>query len=133
MLNWRPRRQRRAPSERDRGYSGETPLVNKVYFPKHKDVTAWHVYTVDWTPKGFVFKVDDDVMYRATRPMIEHYGKWAYDNPAHLILNMALGGAYPVKTNGVKGPHPGLPDQTIELIKAGKAKMLVDWVRVTKK
>jgi beta-glucanase (GH16 family) len=114
-----------------RGYSGETPLVNKVFFPKDKDVTAWHVYAVDWTPQALVFKVDGEVMYRATRPMIEHYGKFAYDKPEHLILNMALGGAYPVKTNGVKSP-PGLPAETIELIKAGKAKMLVDWVRVTK-
>jgi hypothetical protein len=88
--------------------------------------------SVDWTPKGFVFKVDGEVMYRATRPMIEHYGPWAYDNAKYLILNMALGGAYPVKTNGVKSPYPGLPAETVELIKAGKAKMLVDWVRVTK-
>jgi beta-glucanase (GH16 family) len=115
-----------------RGYSGETPLVNKVYFPRRKDATAWHIYAVDWTPKGFVFKVDGEVMYRATRPMIEHYGPWAYDNAKYLILNMALGGAYPVKTNGVKSPYPGLPAETVELIKAGKAKMLVDWVRVTK-
>jgi hypothetical protein len=71
-------------------------------------------------------------MYRATRPMIEHYCPWAYDNARKLILNMALGGAYPVKTNGVKSPYPGLPAETVELIKAGKAKMLVDWVRVTK-
>jgi beta-glucanase (GH16 family) len=115
-----------------RGYSGETPLVNKVYFPRQKDATTWHVYSVDWTPKGFVFKVDGEIMYRATRPMIEHYGPWAFDNPKHLILNLALGGAYPVKTNGVKKPYPGLPAETVELIKAGKAKVLVDWVRVTR-
>src|SRR5258708_16026206 len=70
------------------GYSGETPLVNKVYFPRGKDATDWHVYSVDWTPSGFVFKVDDVIMYRATRPMIEHYGHWAYDNPKLLIVNL---------------------------------------------
>jgi beta-glucanase (GH16 family) len=115
-----------------RGYSGETPLVNKYYFPRHKDVTAWHIYAVDWTTKSLVFKIDGEVVYRATRPMIEHYGPWAYDNAAHLILNMALGGAYPEKTNGVRSPYPGIPAETVERIKAGKAKMLVDWVRVTK-
>ena len=57
-----------------RGYSGETPLVNKFFFPRNKDATAWHIYSVDWTPKGLVFKVDGEVSYRATRPMIEHYG-----------------------------------------------------------
>jgi len=114
------------------GYSGETPLVNKVYFPKDKDATNWHVYSVDWTQSGFVFKVDDTIMYRATRPMIEHYGRWAYDNPKFLILNLALGGAYPVKTNMVKKPYPGIPESTFDAIKAGKGKVLVDWVRVTK-
>jgi beta-glucanase (GH16 family) len=115
-----------------RGYSGETPLVNKVFFPPQKDATTWHVYSVDWTPQGFIFKVDGDVMYRATRPMIEHYGPWAYDNPKYLILNLALGGAYPVKTNRVKTPYPGLPESTVQRIKDNQAKVLVDWVRVTK-
>jgi beta-glucanase (GH16 family) len=114
------------------GYSGETPLVNKVYFPLEKDATNWHVYSVDWTPQGFVFKVDDQVMYRATRPMVEHYGRWAYDNPKFLILNLALGGAYPEKTNRVKKPYPGMPQSTVDDIKANKLKVLVDWVRVTK-
>src|SRR5438105_6976798 len=31
-----------------RGYFGETPLVNKFYFPTDKDASAWHVYSVDW-------------------------------------------------------------------------------------
>jgi beta-glucanase (GH16 family) len=114
------------------GYSGETPLVNKVYFPRGKEANEWHVYSVDWTENGFVFKVDDVVMYRATRPMIEHYGRWAFDNPKYVILNLALGGAYPVKTNGVKKRYPGLPEETVNLIKEGKAKVLVDWVRVTR-
>jgi beta-glucanase (GH16 family) len=113
-------------------YSGETPLVNKVFFPPDHDATHWHVYAVDWTPNGFVFKVDGVTMYRATRPMIEHYGRWAFDNPKFLILNFALGGAYPLKTNGVKRPYPGLPDSTVRSIKDGKARVLVDWVRVTK-
>jgi beta-glucanase (GH16 family) len=114
------------------GYSGETPLVNKAYFHRGHDATDWHVYAVDWTPDGFVFKIDDVLVYRATRPMIEHYGRWAYDNPKFLILNLALGGAYPIKTNGVKAPYPGIPEATVAAIKAGNARMLVDWVRITK-
>lgn len=114
------------------GYSGETPLVNKVYFPPNDDATTWHVYSVDWTPKSLVFKVDGQTMYRATRPMVEHYGRWSYDNPKFLILNLALGGAYPLKTNGVKKPYPGIPESTVRFIKDNKAKILVDWVRVTR-
>jgi beta-glucanase (GH16 family) len=115
-----------------RGYFGETPLVNKFYFPTDKDASAWHVYSVDWSPNGLVFRADGGVIYRATRTMVEHYGRWAFDNPKYLILNLALGGAYPVKTNGAKSPYPGIPAATVEQIKANKVKVLVDWVRVVK-
>jgi beta-glucanase (GH16 family) len=115
------------------GYSGETPFVNKLYFPGGNDVTNWHVYTVDWTPDSLVFKYDDVCMFRVTRPMAEHYGKWTFDNDKFLILNFALGGAFPVKVNGVKEPYNGMPASTVELIKNNKSRMLVDWVRVEKK
>ncbi|TRO67523.1 glycoside hydrolase family 16 protein [Christiangramia sabulilitoris] len=115
------------------GYSGETPLVNKYFFPENEDVTSWHIYSVDWSPQGFDFKVDGRLIYRVTKPMVEHYGKWAYDNPKFLILNFALGGAYPFKTNGVRKPYNGLPEATVELIKEGKAEVLIDWVLISKK
>jgi beta-glucanase (GH16 family) len=115
------------------GYSGDTPLFNRLYLPPNDDVTQWHVYSVDWTPDTLLFHVDDAVVYRATRPMIENYGRWSYDNPKFLILNLALGGAYPVKTNGVRVPYPGMPAATVEAIKAGRGTMLVDWVRVTRR
>ncbi len=113
------------------GYSGETPLVNKAFFADGTDATDWHVYSVDWTPDGFAFRVDGALVYRATRPMIEHYGAWAFDNPKYLILNLALGGAYPVKTNGVTAPYPGMPQATVDLVRQGRGEVLVDWVLIT--
>jgi len=113
-------------------YSGETPLVNKFFFPEGEDVTEWHVYSVDWTAESFEFKVDGRLIYRVTRPMVEHYGKWAFDNPKFLILNFALGGAYPYKTNGVEKPYNGIPESTVQLIKDGKAEVLIDWVLIKK-
>jgi beta-glucanase (GH16 family) len=115
------------------GYSGETPFVNRLYFQKNNDITRWHIYTVDWTQDSLVFKYDDIPMFRVTRPMVEHYGKWAYDNAEYLVLNFALGGAYPVKINGVKSPYFGLPASTVEAIRQNKCKMLVDWVKVRRK
>jgi beta-glucanase (GH16 family) len=114
------------------GYSGETPFVNRLYFDKGHDITQWHVYAVDWTPDALIFKYDGIVMFRVSKKMAEHYGKWAFDNKKYLILNFALGGAYPVKVNGVKKPYYGLPDATVDMIKNGNAKMYVDWVKVTK-
>lgn len=112
------------------GYSGETPLVNKFFFPEGLDVTDWHVYAVEWTKDAILFEVDGHLTYRVTRPMVEHYGKWRFDNPKHLILNFAMGGAYPVKTNGIKEPYVGVPQETVEQVKTGTVAMLVDWVRV---
>ena len=112
-------------------YSGETPIVNKVFL-KNTDITDWHVYSVDWTQDSLIFKVDNEMYYRVTRPMIETYGKWAFDNPKYLIVNLALGGAYPAKTNGVKLPYYGFPESTLQLLKDGKGKVLVDWVKITK-
>jgi len=115
------------------GYSGETPFVNRLYFPGNNDVTHWHVYAVDWTPDSLIFKYDGIPMFRVTRSMVEHYGKWAYDNPEFLVLNFALGGGYPVKINGVKSPYFGLPASTVDAIKKGRCKLMVDWVKVVKK
>ncbi|OLY94691.1 glycoside hydrolase family 16 protein [Cnuella takakiae] len=113
------------------GYSGETPFVNKFFFTGKTDVTQWHVYSVDWTPDSMLFKVDGVLFYRLTKPMVAHYGKWVFDKPQYLILNFALGGIYPVKVNGIKEPYYGIPAETVNLIKDGKCKMLVDWVRVS--
>ena len=115
------------------GYSGNTPLVSRRQFPSPTDITGWHIYSMEWSPDGFVFKVDDDAFYRPTRAMVEQYGRWAYDNPKFLILNFALGGQYPQGVNHVTSPYPGLPQATVDLVKAGDVRMLVDWVRVTER
>jgi beta-glucanase (GH16 family) len=114
------------------GYSGETPIVNKFFFEPGTDVTQWHVYSLDWTATEMLFKVDDRLTYRVTKPMIEHYGGWVFDSPKFIIVNFALGGAYPVKTNGVRTRYSGLPDSTVQAIKEDKIRMYVDWVKVTR-
>lgn len=113
------------------GYFGDTPMVNRGYFPQGQDITGWHVYAVAWSSEALVFTIDDHVVYRVSRAMVEHYGAWAFDNPKYLILNLALGGAYPQKINGVRAPYPGLPQPTVDAIRRGEAEVLVDWVRVT--
>lgn len=114
------------------GYFGNTPIVYRAFFPKTTDVTQWHTYTADWTHDGIIFKVDGKVTYTVTRAMVEKYGRWAFDNPKFLILNFALGGGYPNGVNKIKTPYYGISQETVDKIKAGKAKVLVDWVLVTK-
>ena len=112
------------------GYSGETPLVNKFFFPEGVDVTQWHTYAVEWTDSQIDFLIDGHVHYRVTKPMVENYGDWRFDNDKYLILNFAMGGAYPFKTNRIEEPYNGIPQETVDAVKTGTVAMLVDWVRV---
>ena len=111
------------------GYFGNTPLAYRAH---NIDVTQWHVYAVKWTADSLIFSIDGVVTYTVTRAMIEHYGRWAYDNPKYIIVNFALGGGYPFGVNKTTSPYYGLPQSTVDKIKQGEAKMLVDWVLVTK-
>ena len=112
------------------GYSGESGLVNKSFLLGGEDVTDWHIYTAEWTPDSISFKVDGAAVYRVTRPMVDFFGSWAFENEKFLILNLALGGVYPFKTNGISAPYYGLSDETVERISHDDVKMMVDWVEV---
>lgn len=112
-------------------YSGETPLVNKRYFQPPTNITGWHTCAVECRPQSLHFFVDDVLVYRVTRPMVEFYGQWVFDDEKFLILNLALGGTYPFKTNGVHQPYYGIPAHTVHTIQNAHARLLVDWVRLT--
>jgi beta-glucanase (GH16 family) len=109
------------------GYFGDTPLVKRATV----DITEWHVYSVDWTADSLVFRIDGNEIYRVAKSDVEKYGRWAYDNPKHLIVNLALGGGYPHGVNKTEKPYFGIPQATVDAIKAGRADTLVDWIRVT--
>jgi beta-glucanase (GH16 family) len=112
------------------GYSGEAGFVNKLFFPGGGDATDWHVYAVDWTPDRMLFKVDDLTIFRVTRSMVDFFGPWVFDNNKYIILNFALGGTYPFKTNGIGDPYYGLPETTVERIRDDQVRMMVDWIQV---
>jgi len=114
------------------GYSGESGLVNRYYLSFDADSSQWHVYSIEWNKDLIVYKLDGRIHYRVNRAFVEFHGKWAFDQPKFLILNLALGGVYPFKCNGAREPYYGLPSRTVEKIKSDRVKMLVDWVKVTK-
>ena len=62
---------------------------------------------------------------------LRRYGRWSFDNPKHLIVNLALGGNYPFGVNKAETPYRGLPETTVRAIQQNTVKILVDWVRVT--
>jgi beta-glucanase (GH16 family) len=80
---------------------------------------AFHVYSVEWTPERIDVFVDDTLYFSY---MNEHKGwkEWPFDKPFHMILNIAVGGAW--------GRAGGPIDDTIF-----PQRMLVDYVRVYQK
>jgi beta-glucanase (GH16 family) len=115
------------------GYSGETPLVNKKFFNTVNGATSWHIYSAACSlADGLIFKIDGELIYRVTRQMIDYYGAWVFDSPKYLVLNFALGGNYPFKTNGIRSPYYGLSEETVRSIRNNEIKMLVDWVKVSR-
>ena len=112
------------------GYSGETPFVARRTFPAGQDASDWHVYGVEWTKDAIAFDVEGDVFYTVTRDEIEEKGRWAFDTPKFVILNFAIGGIYPYKVNKLEEPYYGIPQETVDAVKAGEVQMEVDWVRV---
>src|SRR3954471_15285493 len=115
------------------GYFGDTPLVRRAPLTGRGGIEGWHVYSVEWSADRLLFRIDDREVYRATRAMVEEHGRWAFDNPKFLIVNVALGGTYPRSVNHAETPYPGLPDATVRAIQHDEPKVLVDWVRVTRK
>jgi beta-glucanase (GH16 family) len=113
------------------GYSGDKCFDFRQRFPDGGDITGWHVYGLTWTNDVLVFTVDGRERWRIDRATVETRGRWAYDTPKFLIVNQAIGGAYPHSVNHADKPYLGLPQSTVDTIDAGRAVMLVDWIRVT--
>jgi beta-glucanase (GH16 family) len=82
--------------------------------------TEFHVYAIEWTPEEIRWFVDDSLYYRFPNERLSNrnadWRQWPFDQPFHLILNIAVGGTW----GGMQGI-----DST-----AFPARMLVDYVRV---
>jgi beta-glucanase (GH16 family) len=113
------------------GYSGDKCFDFRQRFPGGGDITGWHVYAMTWTRDALIFSVDGHERWRVDRTTVETRGAWAYDTPKFLIVNQAVGGSYPHSVNHAEQPYVGVPQSTVETIDAGRAVMLVDWIRVT--
>ncbi len=76
----------------------------------------FHVYAADWRPDRIAFSVDGKTFFTVSRATTETTrGPWVYDHPFALLLDNALGGAF-----------PGPPTAATVL----PQRMLVDYVRV---
>jgi beta-glucanase (GH16 family) len=78
----------------------------------------FHVFAIEWEPSAIRWYVDG--MLHATRTPSDLPGgaRWVFDHPFFLLLNVAVGGAW-----------PGNPDATTTF----PQELVVDWVRVYKR
>jgi beta-glucanase (GH16 family) len=79
---------------------------------------AFHVYAVEWDRDNISISVDNNKYFSFAN---EHsgYDAWPFDQPMHVLLNIAIGGNW----GGVKGVDDSIFPQ----------QMLVDYVRVYQK
>jgi beta-glucanase (GH16 family) len=95
------------------GYSGAGGVAGWFDLPTGDIADAFHVFAVEWEPAVIRWFVDD-VQFKAVTPA-DVPGRWVFDHPFFLILNVAVGGNW-----------PGDPDATTIFPQA----MSVDYVRV---
>lgn len=98
------------------GYSGAHGISAKYILPgASKLADKFHVYAVDWQPGSLAFSIDGHVYATVTPASLPQGAKWVYNHPFFLLVNLAVGGAW-----------PGNPDASTVF----PQKLLVDWVRV---
>ena len=78
----------------------------------------FHLYAIEWEPEAVRFYFDSKLYATFAPSQLPADGKWAYDHPFFIILNVAVGGDW-----------PGAPDETTVF----PQQMLVDYVRVYQK
>jgi beta-glucanase (GH16 family) len=97
------------------GYSGGSPLTGTYQLPSGSLSDDFHVYAIEWEPDVVRWYVDDTLYETRTPGDLPPGATWVYDHPFFVILNVAVGGAW-----------PGPPDGTTQFPQT----MTVDYVRV---
>lgn len=98
------------------GYFGESPLSGSYTLPgAARFDEGYHVFAVEWEPRAIRYYVDERLFATQTPADVPPSGKWVFDRPQFIVLNLAVGGYW-----------PGVPDATTPF----PASMRVDYVRV---
>ncbi|GHO43190.1 hypothetical protein KSX_13530 [Ktedonospora formicarum] len=98
------------------GYSGANGIGGAYTLPGGARVADdYHLFAVEWTTNQIDFFLDGTKYFTVTRATVEQHGKWVYDHPFYLLLNVAVGGTWPGNPDG-SSTYP--------------QKMSVDYVRV---
>lgn len=98
------------------GYSGGKGPSTRYLLPARASVnSAFHRYSLEWSPKELQFYFDDNLIAERTPDSLPPGTYWIYDHPFFLLLNLAIGGIW-----------PGSPDEKTIFPQS----MMIDYVRV---
>lgn len=95
------------------GYSGSGGVGHFTSLPDGALNDEFHVFAVEWEPEEIRWYVDETQFFKITPQSLP--GKWVYDHPFFIIINLAVGGNW-----------PGRPDDTTVFPQF----LHVDYVRV---
>jgi beta-glucanase (GH16 family) len=101
------------------GYSGSDGIGAPYQLASGESFSDnYHVFAVEWEPHAIRWFVDGHLYQTRTPADLPPGKKWVYDHPFFLILNLAVGGAW-----------PGSPTTATTF----PGSMLIDFVRVYKR
>ncbi|MGM0374967.1 MAG: family 16 glycosylhydrolase [Chloroflexota bacterium] len=95
------------------GYSGGNGIGSSATTSGDPLNEAFHTYAIEWQPDEIRWYLDGIEYHTVTNADVP--GKWVFDHPFFIILNLAVGGEW-----------PGYPDQTTQF----PQQLVVDYVRV---
>jgi beta-glucanase (GH16 family) len=98
------------------GYSGASGRGGPYVLKEGNFADDFHVFALEWEPEELRWYVDGQQFYSLKPADVN--GKWVFDHPYFLILNVAVGGRW-----------PGYPDDTTIFPQT----LQVDYVRVYQK
>ncbi len=96
------------------GYSGGGNIGGAFVHSEPVNLN-YHLYAIEWSPDDIKWFVDSNNFLTVTREQVETKGAWVFDHPFFILLNVAVGGAW-----------PGYPDGTSVF----PQRMYVDYIRV---
>jgi beta-glucanase (GH16 family) len=98
------------------GYSGGNAITGLYTLSDgQRFADDFHTFAIEWEPNAVRFYVDGTVYQTKTPANLPAGGRWVFDHPFFMILNLAIGGNF-----------PGPPDDTTTFPQT----MMVDYVRV---
>jgi beta-glucanase (GH16 family) len=98
------------------GYSGGSALSGTYTLSGGQRFSdEFHIFAAEWEPGVIRFYVDDALYETRTASDAAARGRWVFDHPFFVILNVAVGGNF-----------PGNPDESTTFPQV----MMVDYVRV---